>query len=329
MMKSILYVRLPCRPIYPGGVIALADFIHSRQPEIGQHILDLALIEKGKRKDILAETIKGFSPDIIVFSWRDIQIFSPDENDNALITALRFYYGNIPERIPAALKGLRYILGYREGIKENLLLVHGAVSSYPDKRIVLGGGAVSVFADQLIPLLEPGILCVVGEGEGALLKVVSNKTNEEIAESERVVYKDRDDSIHKGVGWSPLRLEDDEAINFDYIASIFPGFPEYLKGTMGVTTKRGCPHQCIFCLYNYIEGKKVRYRPARVVLKEVESLYFDFGVRDFYFTDSQFIPDREALGQVEAILEGIIGKGLSLNWQGYLRIEAIDQELAR
>jgi len=328
-MKSILYVRLPCRPIYPGGVIALADFIHSHQPEIGQHILDLALIEKGRRKDILARTIKDFSPDIIAFSLRDIQIFSPDENDDGLITAFKFYYGNIRERIPAALKGLRYLLGYRQSIRENLSYVNGVAHLCPDKRIVLGGGAVTVFAQELLPLLGPGILCVIGEGEETLLKVISGKTNEEIVRSERVVYKDKDGSIHKGKGRSPLRLEDDEAIDFDYIASIFPDFSKYLKGTIGITTKRGCPHQCIFCLYNYIEGKKVRYRPARVVLREIESLYFDFGVRNFYFTDSQFIPGREALGQVEAILDGIIGKGLSINWQGYLRIEAIDQGLAK
>lgn len=333
-MNSILYVRLPCNPIYPGGVVQLASYIHRQSPETKQKILDLALVKKRRRKNILKETIKDFSPDIVAFSLRDIQIFSPrtdspTETTDGLIMAMKLRHGNILDRTSAALNAVKYLLGYRERIRENLILINELASLYPGKRIVLGGGAISIFANHLQRALPPRTLCVIGEGEEALLKVVSGQTNEEIGESQRVVYKDRDGLVHTGRGSSWMQLEDEEGIDFKYIASIFPDFSQYLKGTIGIQTKRGCPHQCIFCLYNYIEGKRIRYRPAGAILKEIESLYFDFGVRDFYFTDSQFIPNKEALSQVEAILDGIISKGLSINWQGYLRIEDIDYELAK
>jgi len=36
-VRSVLYVRLPCWKIYPGGVIYVADYIHKQRPEIDQH----------------------------------------------------------------------------------------------------------------------------------------------------------------------------------------------------------------------------------------------------------------------------------------------------
>ena len=39
---KILYVRLPCNPIFPIGPIYLADHVHKCFPKIEQSILDLA-----------------------------------------------------------------------------------------------------------------------------------------------------------------------------------------------------------------------------------------------------------------------------------------------
>ena len=42
--RSVLYVRLPCWKIYPGGVVYVADYVHKQRPELAQHILDLAVV---------------------------------------------------------------------------------------------------------------------------------------------------------------------------------------------------------------------------------------------------------------------------------------------
>ena len=55
LTKSVLYVRLPCWKIYPGGAIYVADYIHKQRPEIKQEILDLALIPSKQRKQILKQ----------------------------------------------------------------------------------------------------------------------------------------------------------------------------------------------------------------------------------------------------------------------------------
>ncbi|HEY9052004.1 MAG TPA: radical SAM protein, partial [Gammaproteobacteria bacterium] len=55
--KKILYVRLPCWKIYPGGVVYVADYVHKQRPNVSQEILDLALVEKGQYKQALEERL--------------------------------------------------------------------------------------------------------------------------------------------------------------------------------------------------------------------------------------------------------------------------------
>ena len=75
--ERILYVRLPCNPIFPIGVIYLADHIHKLFPEIEQRIFDLGTIPPLDFNSALDRCIDQFEPTLLVFSWRDIQIYAP------------------------------------------------------------------------------------------------------------------------------------------------------------------------------------------------------------------------------------------------------------
>ena len=74
---KILTVRLPCNPIFPIGPIYLADHIHKCFPDIEQQFIDLAIIPSNKVSKYLARKIDQFRPHLIIFSWRDIQIYAP------------------------------------------------------------------------------------------------------------------------------------------------------------------------------------------------------------------------------------------------------------
>ena len=74
---KILTVRLPCNPIFPIGPIYLADHIHKYFPNIEQQFTDLAIVPPNKVKKYLARKIDQFRPHLIIFSWRDIQIYAP------------------------------------------------------------------------------------------------------------------------------------------------------------------------------------------------------------------------------------------------------------
>src|SRR5918996_4156571 len=107
-MNSILYVFLPCKKVYPIGVAYLADFIHRRRPDVRQRILDLSLYPRTQRARVLRETASAFSPELVCFSWRDIQIFSPHEGDASLEHVFNFYFASNPfKRVTASFQGLR------------------------------------------------------------------------------------------------------------------------------------------------------------------------------------------------------------------------------
>ena len=87
------------------------------------------------------------------------------------------------------------------------------------------------------------------------------------------------------------------ACNYKYIQSIWSEFNWYIESGdyyIGVQTKRGCPHNCCFCVYRVVEGKQFRVNPIKEVIKEMKQLY-DLGVRGFWFTNAQFIPAKKIL----------------------------------
>ena len=102
-MNSVLYVFLPCKKVYPIGITYLADFIHRRKPEVRQRILDLSLFPVAQRSQAIRDAATEFKPELVCFSWRDIQIFSPHEGDTSLEHAFNFYFASNPlKRIAAS-----------------------------------------------------------------------------------------------------------------------------------------------------------------------------------------------------------------------------------
>ena len=323
-MNSILYVFLPCKKVYPTGITYLADFIHRRRPDVRQRILDLSLYPLGDRAKILRETTTSFQPELVCFSWRDIQIFSPHEGDASLEHAFNFYYASNPlKRIVASFQGLRNLYRYYTDIRNNLSYPWVIRKEFPSAQIMIGGGAFTAFADQLIERLPEGTIGILGEGEDAILKVLNGESLDE----ERFIIRERG-RISKGTKHTPALL-DSLTVDLPYLTSIFPQYPEYVGECIGVQSKRGCPYDCAFCLYPYIEGKRVRYRPPENVVKDISQYYHQWGARRFWFTDAQFITGKDAYPQCTEILERIIREKLEIEWSGYVRTSLINAELAK
>ncbi|MEE8234817.1 MAG: radical SAM protein [Nitrospirales bacterium] len=323
-MNSLLYVFLPCKKVYPTGITYLADFIHRRRPDVRQHILDLSLYPKQARANVLRETTSWFNPELVCFSWRDIQIFSPHEGDASLEHAFNFYYASNPfKRIVASVQGLRNLYRYYHDVRANLSYPWVIHKEFPSTRIMIGGGAFTAFADQLIEKLPEGTLGILGEGEDAILKVLDDQSLDE----ERFIIREGG-RIRKGTKPAPALL-DSLTVDLPYLTSIFPQYPEYIGECIGVQSKRGCPYDCAFCLYPYIEGKRVRYRPPEMVVRDISQYYHQWGARRFWFTDAQFITGKEAYPQCTEILERILKEKLEIEWSGYIRTSLITADLAQ
>jgi radical SAM superfamily enzyme YgiQ (UPF0313 family) len=332
MTQKILYVRLPCNPIFPIGVVYLSDHIHKQFPDLEQRIFDLGTIPPLDFKAALDQCIDEFQPTLLVFSWRDIQIYAPvgGRGGNPLQNAFEFYYSKNPFiKLRGALGGLRVTTAYYTELWRNIGLIKRGLKRaqkyHPQARVIVGGGAVSVFYEQLKTQLPTGTIVSVGEGELLLEKLLKNQ--EFLDERCYIVGETdpRQGMIHE----FPTAIEK-SACNYDYIESIWPQFDYYLQESdfyIGVQTKRGCPHNCCYCIYTVVEGKQVRINPSDEVIAEMRQLY-DRGIRNFWFTDAQFIPAKKYIADVIILLRKILDSGMKdIHWAAYIRADNLTPEL--
>nr|YP_002049189.1 hypothetical protein PCC_0548 [Paulinella chromatophora]ACB42979.1 hypothetical protein PCC_0548 [Paulinella chromatophora] len=330
--ERILFIRLPCNPIFPIGPIYLADHLHKKFPELSQRIIDLAALPILDVERVLLRAIDRFRPTLLVFSWRDIQIYAPVDGrgGNPLQNSFEVFYAANPfRRIRGAFGGLRLMRSFYSELWRNLRLIRRGLQQAQiyqfGARVVLGGGAVSVFYEQLSKGLPEGTIISVGEGEQLLEKLLKGYS----LENERcfiVGEPPRSGLIHE----QPIG-NIKTACDYQYISSIWPQFNWYLESNdfyIGVQTKRGCPHNCCYCIYTVVEGKQVRLNPVEEVVAEMRQLY-DRGVRGFWFTDAQFIPARRYIADAKALLRSISAEGLTdIHWAAYIRADNLDAELA-
>ncbi len=324
----ILYVWLPVERhgrIFPGGPVYLADHVH-KNLHVEQRILDLSLLKDGRMR-ALRDEVEEQELDVISFSWRNIQLFAPKQEDPSLENAFKFYYsGNPLEKLKAALFGARALLAQMNATQEILGYINTVARDY-DSRVVVGGPAFSIFPEQLIKRMEEGVLGVVGEGEDAMLKIAKGARDGELLKDEKVAFR-KGRKVFKGEKDAYVDFEHRGSVDYEYIQGIFPQFKEYLGEYIGIQTKRGCPYRCIFCAYPYLEGRHVRCRPAEAVVEEVRQLHDNFDAKKIWFVDSNFISSKKTIPHSTDILRGIRKDGLDVEWGGYIRINYVNRELA-
>jgi radical SAM superfamily enzyme YgiQ (UPF0313 family) len=324
-VKSVLYIRLPVWKIYPGGVIYVADFIHKQRPDIHQELLDMALIPKGQRRAVLRRKLKEMQPDVVAFSWRNMQTFGPHPENDALDVVMNYDYSPKPwRRLKAAWDAVGIIWDYASARLNNFGFMKLVRSLLPEARIVVGGTAVSIFGKYITQHVPNNTVVVVGEGEEAMLSIVDGFT----APAGHHYFRDAQGRISHHPAEETFDLGRLTAVDFDYVQQLFPGFKEYLGETIGVHTKRGCPFQCHFCLYNKIEGARQRFRAPEEVVKEIEGLT-RLGVKHIWFTDAQFCSTKRSTDHVEQILDLMIARQVKVTWSGYLRLNHLSLEVAR
>ena len=124
--NRVLYVRLPCNPIFPIGVVYLSDHVQKLFPDVEQRIFDLGAVPPLDFAKALDASIDEFKPTLLVFSWRDIQIYAPvgGRGGNPLQNAFEFYYAKNPLiKFRGALGGLRLAASYYTELWRNLGLI--------------------------------------------------------------------------------------------------------------------------------------------------------------------------------------------------------------
>lgn len=204
----------------------------------------------------------------------------------------------------------------------------------PDSIVVQGGIIPTVILETAMK--DPNVdYWIMGEGELRLPQLLNElkKPTPQLTSIEGLAYWN--DSVAL-INPPKKYIDDLDSVPFPDYGNF--NFLEYgnqaLKYSAGLLprnfpyaitiTSRGCPFKCIFCAGPTISGKKIRFRSAENVLREIDSLY-ESGVREIIFLDDHFLGDRKR--SIE-IMQGILKRKYDLTWKcGNLTIFALDREI--
>lgn len=94
---------------------------------------------------------------------------------------------------------------------------------------------------------------------------------------------------------------------------------------VSITTSRGCPFRCVFCVGRRMVGPKPRFRSPSRVVDEMEALvglgFPQVNVADDLFT---FRPDH-----CRAVCAEIRRRGLAVRWSSFARVDTVSVDLLR
>ncbi|KAF0134545.1 MAG: radical SAM protein [Candidatus Saganbacteria bacterium] len=328
---KILYLRSAWQALYPVGVIQLIDYLHKKYPFCQQKLLDLTLFPKKERWQQIFNEIKAFQPDFICYSWRDIQIFLPSTDDKKTLelTFKALNPRNITDLVFVIRQYFSNYLAFNGLIYENLYYIKKIRQCFPSISFILGGTAFSLFGEALLKKCPNGTIGVVGEGEPALDNIIFKGD----IDINNVLVKKNGKIARGQKPASCLNLgQQTKGIDFEYIFNeVFPQLGYYFQNPnsyIGVQTKRGCLQKCIFCNSKTLEGATLRFRPIQAVIEDITCLNKNYGVKNIWFTDSQFISSDACLVNNARLLEEIIIRQLDIKWSSYIRLERIDKKFA-
>ncbi len=167
--------------------------------------------------------------------------------------------------------------------------------SLPGCIVIIGGPHVSAVGDLALREIPGADFGFVGEGEIGLPFLMKRLLREESISCREIpglIYREGH-GIHVNPRAVITGLDD---LGFPAWDLMVPGeYPDSPQGGFyknfpiaPVSTTRGCPYSCTFCGSTVNMGKKLRFRSISLVLREMQLLYDDYGVREFHIIDDMF-----------------------------------------
>ncbi|MDY6830908.1 MAG: radical SAM protein, partial [Thermodesulfobacteriota bacterium] len=193
----------------------------------------------------------------------------------------------------------------------------------PNLLIVMGGPHVSMCARETLDTL-PGLdMVVVGEGDDTVVRIAEELAGDRRWETiDGIVYRDK-----TGICSTPVReyAVDVKALPLPARHLVPLGRYRALNMPVSMTTSRGCPFKCIFCVGRKMVGAKVRYRDPVSVVDEMEYLkslsFSQVNIADDLFTASR----PHCFGVCDEILR----RGMSIQWSSFARVDLVSYDLLK
>jgi len=305
-------------------------------------MIDILFINPGDRKTIfqdLGKNLTAIEPPFQIASYAsylrnegfnvaildaNAENISPKETaqkvkklDPMLVAVI--VYGNQPS---ASTQNMTISCQITSAIKEftKIKVVLGGLhpSALPKRTLVEANVDFVIEGEEQIPL--KGLLeCLKTNDNLNTVNGLWYKENNKIKNNPKAKLIDDLDKYLPLAAWDLLPMEKYRAHNwhcFDDIQNREPYGAIY--------TSLGCPYKCTFCCINTPFGtNQIRYRTPELVVKEMEFLNKQYGIRNIKIIDEMFVLDER---HYMKIVDLIIEKKLDLNLWAYARVDTVHED---
>ncbi|MBK8179990.1 MAG: B12-binding domain-containing radical SAM protein [Planctomycetes bacterium] len=297
MERRITLVNPPYERIAPG--YEFVRHVTNRSPSLG--LLHLASVARER----------GWTPVIV-------------ESDAESLDAQA-----VIERVVASRPDVVGITLFTVGVWSAAQVARGIRRALPEVPILVGGPHISSMGRETLERFPDFDLAVVGEGEWALEELLDYyERGGDLARIAGLLWRDA-----QGVRANapqPIRKELDELPMPAW--DLLPGFPaayppaifDYPRGPVAtLAASRGCPFHCRFCDTSTFGARVRAYTPAAVV-RMIEHLHTNWGVRHVLFVDDLFLASRT---RVTEFCERLLETKLGITWTCTARVDTVKPQV--
>lgn len=199
-------------------------------------------------------------------------------------------------------------------------IVKDAKQINPELITVMGGPHASFLAGEILSEFADLDVIVRGEGEQTLIDLVNAVGTGRPRENIPGITFRGEENIISTADRTPVRV-DSLAPPARHLLPL--GRYRALGMPISMTTSRGCPFSCIFCVGRKMAGARVRYRPAGQVVDEMADLS-RLGFHQINLADDLFTANpRHCL----SVCEEISRRNLTVSWTAFARVDTVTVEL--
>lgn len=191
----------------------------------------------------------------------------------------------------------------------------------PEIITVMGGPHVTFCAPETLKAFPELDIIVLGEGEETIVELSSAAgSGTDWEKVSGIAFRKGDKIVNTGCR-EPIADINLLPVPARHLLPL--GRYRALGMAISMTTSRGCPFNCIFCVGRKMVGSKVRYRDPIAVVDEIEYLntlgFSQINIADDLFTASP----KHCI----AVCEEIMRRGLQVKWTSFARVDTVSREV--
>ena len=203
---------------------------------------------------------------------------------------------------------------------------------YPNITITIGGAHATAIPRETLSECPSIDFAICGEGEYPFVQVIE-RLKQRISVKNVLGVVGRNDTEysfdsleikHKQGGQTKLEdLPFPDWSVFDL--SKYPGVdPHHTNLELPVSTSRGCPSKCVFCVRPF--GRIRRKRTIQSIVQEIKYNIAEYGCESIFFADETFVAD---INFSRKLFDAFIKEGLykKIRWSCETRVDFISEDL--